>query len=554
MAIPKYNTYVGMRYVPIFDGEWDRTKTYEPLTIVSYQGNSYTSRTFIPVGMDINNTTYWALTGNYNAQVEYYRQETARVSEEVEDCVHKFNTVSDMINDEDIEIGNVCKTLGYYTANDGGSGLYNIREANTGEEATGGSTIELDNGLIAELIPVQKNVLNFKQWGAVADGETDNTGVYEACIEYIKENYPVSYITGDRGTGGGIIYIPSGKYYFASQIEARHYVAIIGENRYTTVITSDASRLFYSSRDDYPSGDDAIGRQWNFKLQNLTFKNCVNVLYQVQSINTVIENCSFVGCTGSALRLTLTANVTIRDCMFYTCKKGLYFQTIGVGPSTAALVERCWFAHCGDYGIHLDFSTNGIETLCIRDSIFEYNKQSILATGSETYPTFIKFDNCYFEGNTTAGSISACSVYAGDDNLFDSTDQGINVTPYAYTNLNIENDGDVGFALSRVNRGKIKFTLNTGRTYDTWKRLVYYPSSKGISWSVIPAGSYTVIVVYQSDTGYYMGSFSVTVNSDGTSTASKIADIAGNLTIAINNNRFDVSDETGASYISKMFY
>ena len=42
--------YKGMRYVPIFDGDWDNTKDYDPLVIVSYQGNSYTSRTFVPAG------------------------------------------------------------------------------------------------------------------------------------------------------------------------------------------------------------------------------------------------------------------------------------------------------------------------------------------------------------------------------------------------------------------------------------------------------------------------------------------------------------------------
>lgn len=57
--------------------DWDKTKTYEPLTIVYYQGNSYTSRQSVPAGVDITNTTYWALTGNYNAQIEQYRKETA---------------------------------------------------------------------------------------------------------------------------------------------------------------------------------------------------------------------------------------------------------------------------------------------------------------------------------------------------------------------------------------------------------------------------------------------------------------------------------------------
>lgn len=57
--------------------DWDKTETYEPLTIVYYQGNSYTSRQSVPAGVDITDTTYWALTGNYNAQIEQYRKETA---------------------------------------------------------------------------------------------------------------------------------------------------------------------------------------------------------------------------------------------------------------------------------------------------------------------------------------------------------------------------------------------------------------------------------------------------------------------------------------------
>ena len=74
--------YIGARYVPIFGRkdeesiEWDNSKTYEPLTVVLHEGNSYTSRQFVPVGIDIKNEDFWALTGNYNAQVEQYRQDT----------------------------------------------------------------------------------------------------------------------------------------------------------------------------------------------------------------------------------------------------------------------------------------------------------------------------------------------------------------------------------------------------------------------------------------------------------------------------------------------
>ena len=72
------NVYIGMRYVPKFatPANWDNSRDYEPLIIVTHEGASYTSKTYVPTGVDIKNETYWALTGNYNAQVEKYREET----------------------------------------------------------------------------------------------------------------------------------------------------------------------------------------------------------------------------------------------------------------------------------------------------------------------------------------------------------------------------------------------------------------------------------------------------------------------------------------------
>lgn len=74
---PGVRQYVGARYVPVFADplEWSSTRGYEPLTVVLHEGNSYTSRQSVPVGIDIGNATYWAETGNYNAQIEAYRQE-----------------------------------------------------------------------------------------------------------------------------------------------------------------------------------------------------------------------------------------------------------------------------------------------------------------------------------------------------------------------------------------------------------------------------------------------------------------------------------------------
>lgn len=67
--------YVGARYVPKLMGEWNKALQYEPLSIVTYLGNSFTSKIPVPVNIDISNTDYWVNTGNYNAQVEEYRRE-----------------------------------------------------------------------------------------------------------------------------------------------------------------------------------------------------------------------------------------------------------------------------------------------------------------------------------------------------------------------------------------------------------------------------------------------------------------------------------------------
>lgn len=79
MADTPVRQYIGARYVPLFakPAEWENTRTYEPLTIVLHEGNSYTSRQYVPTGIDIGNNEYWALTGNYNAQIESYRKDTA---------------------------------------------------------------------------------------------------------------------------------------------------------------------------------------------------------------------------------------------------------------------------------------------------------------------------------------------------------------------------------------------------------------------------------------------------------------------------------------------
>lgn len=116
--------YKGMRYVPLFGrkGEesivWDNTKPYEQLTIVLYQGNSFTSRQYVPAGVEITNTEFWAETGNYNAQIEQYRREVAEAKQSADHVLNvigtgfsETDTVTNFAEDTTAKIGELSTEL-----------------------------------------------------------------------------------------------------------------------------------------------------------------------------------------------------------------------------------------------------------------------------------------------------------------------------------------------------------------------------------------------------------------------------------------------------------
>lgn len=116
---PRRNVYVGHRYVPKIMDEWDKSISYEGLSIVTYQGGSYTSKKYVPKGIDINNTEYWTMTGNYNAQVEQYRQEVKNLQNSVSndlltlnEAISDTNKIIDDVKNKNNEVSLNIKYLG----------------------------------------------------------------------------------------------------------------------------------------------------------------------------------------------------------------------------------------------------------------------------------------------------------------------------------------------------------------------------------------------------------------------------------------------------------
>jgi hypothetical protein len=196
-------TYTGMRYVPVFADppEWSSANSYEALEIVTHEGSSYTSKTFVPVGIDISDPQYWVLTGNYNAQVEQYRQEVAKLSNTVDmvtsEYVKAYDTVADMKADTSIEAGMLVKTV-EYAAGQGGGAFYLVGTTGT---ANGMDIIATGNGLICTL---QGDTVTPQMLGAKADGSADASAIIQRCFQISKQ------VVFDGVYGISSITIPTG--------------------------------------------------------------------------------------------------------------------------------------------------------------------------------------------------------------------------------------------------------------------------------------------------------------------------------------------------------
>src|SRR5699024_11729045 len=107
---PKRNVYVGHRYVPKVMGEWDKTESYEGLSIVTNKGTSYTSKKRVPKGIDILNEEYWVVTGNYNAQIEEYRQDVRRFDGRITENTSLIHSNKDDVDQKITGIENDLET------------------------------------------------------------------------------------------------------------------------------------------------------------------------------------------------------------------------------------------------------------------------------------------------------------------------------------------------------------------------------------------------------------------------------------------------------------
>ena len=263
-------TYVGARYVPLIVGKWNNEIEYEPLSIVTHEGNSFTSKKAVPTGIDINNTEYWVSTGNYNAQIEEYRKDVAAVMDTLNSKPGIYSNVSELRSADNLEIGMMVITLGYYEENDGGGSNYYVRAKLDDDVDNGGSTLIIGNHTLILL----GDVVNVAQFGAKGDGITDDYNTLQKCFN-----------TADR------IYIPNKTYYTSKGLtftgKSIECEGVLTSNNAITIITiGTASNLKRNITGNVRvKGNNTVG-QIGVLLCNMSNSN---ILSEAQECETGIK-------------------------------------------------------------------------------------------------------------------------------------------------------------------------------------------------------------------------------------------------------------------------
>ena len=295
--------YIGARYVPVFADplEWSDQIEYEPLTVVSHQGNSFTSRQFVPKGVDINDESFWASTGNYNAQIEQYRQEVAAFDVRITEVK---NTV-----DSKAPINHADETTEYGVGNAVNYGHVKLANEDTPLTSDSNNGIAATPNLINNMISSTAFYKSVEDYGVLVenDPETNRTNLQKALDDAAGKNI--------------VLYVPAKTYTISDYVEIGNDTHIVGLSQKNSVIktTSATNGIFMSKLDTTNnvyitagstiSNMRLIGNYWVSNtihtLNDITpytpsytlspTKRCVNAGMSIMSVGSTIEKLTIQG-------------------------------------------------------------------------------------------------------------------------------------------------------------------------------------------------------------------------------------------------------------------
>ncbi len=140
--------------------------------------------------------------------------------------IRTFNSVEEMKASNTLKAGALAKTLGFYTAGDGGGTEYVITDNIDDDEADEICTISLQNDLYAKVILDVNRTINLKWFGVKGDNVTDDTEAIQKAVFYCRD-YVIK-----NGCGNVVLFIPNGTYKITNTVRIpMHFMHIKGSKQ-----------------------------------------------------------------------------------------------------------------------------------------------------------------------------------------------------------------------------------------------------------------------------------------------------------------------------------
>ena len=372
------------------------------------------------------------------------------------------HNISEMKTLDNLVPGDIIRTIGYHTANDGGGAIYMIREKDVADVEDNGLIHFINDTLVAEL--VTNDVINVKQFGAYANGETDDRFAFVNAL----------------ATGTKKLYIPNGRYFVSAVIPVPETCSsIIGDSIKGTIIncnndcfdfgTVTKNHLQLSSISFIGDNNNKVGTaikgKFSFsKIENLRFAHFNKAIESIYGTwITLVENCDFSYCNyGWYHDTTLLNNVKFLNC---------YFQHMDTAFYCGGASKQINFSGCNIETSVCAFDVVVMDTFVVDNCYIEAN-DNILKMNGHYYDSDYIFRECFFYPKETE-AINGWLCYARTTNDLDVRrsmltienclieNKDTNIKPFAFDNSHDSSHTKCYLAISLINNNYNDMDINT---------------------------------------------------------------------------------------------